>query len=81
MNDIDQSVLGTGERLFQIYENHLRTLEQAIPLLTENIPYELLVQRPDLAEWMEIVKKIISDVRWNYRPVSSEDYGETESHT
>lgn len=74
---IDESVLGSGEKLHQICDSDLRTLEQALPLLTENIPHSILAQRPDLVEWMEMVKQILSNVRWGYMP--SSDYSESET--
>lgn len=53
-------------RLFQIHEDDLQKLENALPRLHD--AFGLALNRPDVQVLLEEVKEIISNVRWNYGP-------------
>ena len=52
-------------RLFQIYEDDLEALENALPDLHEAMADKTT---PRLRVKLERVKQILSNVRWNYGP-------------
>lgn len=56
-------------QLFQINEQDLETLERATPAIASALPPEAL-DRKDIREHLEMVKKVLSDVRWDYGPHS-----------
>lgn len=52
---------------YQISESDLETLEAAFPELASALGAEA-ANRRDIQEHMAMVKKALSDVRWNYGP-------------
>jgi hypothetical protein len=58
-------------KMFQLYESDLETLEQELPVLmdfaSENPKWN---QSKDIQEAWDMVRGIISKVRWNYGPPS-----------
>lgn len=54
-----------GEKLFQIYDEHLADLESILPQLADRL-FDRMDAR--LRTQLRRVQKILSDVRWNYGP-------------
>jgi len=54
-------------KMYQISEDDLETLETACPGLYDAIGPEAL-NRQDVQEHCQMVKRILSDVRWRYGP-------------
>lgn len=54
-----------GNALFQIYENDLIELEQSLPVLSEAVG---VMNDRRLKTHLRRLKRIVSDVRWNYGP-------------
>lgn len=52
-------------KLFQIYEDDLAEIEKSLPILSESL--DTLNDRR-LKTHMRRLKRIVSDVRWNYGP-------------
>lgn len=53
-------------KLFQIYETDLESLESSLPELADALgesASDILIRKH-----LESIKKILSDVRWNYGP-------------
>lgn len=58
--------------MFQISEDDLETLESALPSLQDALmgspSSEPPINRKDVHEHLSMLKRIVSDVRWNYGP-------------
>jgi hypothetical protein len=58
--------------MFQIAEDDLETMEAALPKLQEalmgNPSGEPPINRKDVNEHLQMLKSIVSNVRWNYGP-------------
>jgi hypothetical protein len=57
----------SGSKLFEIYEEDLETLERALPELYDSLRPEAK-NRQDIREHAQMVKDVLSKVRWNYGP-------------
>lgn len=59
-------------RMFQIHESDLETLEQELPMLMDfsAMPHGNWNDREDIREAWDMVRAIVSKVRWNYGPPS-----------
>ena len=55
-------------KLYQVYEEDLRFMETAIPVLFERLGCE--INDPKIQVIAEELKRIVSDVRWDYGPPS-----------
>lgn len=56
-------------KMYQINEDDLETLESALPALQDammSVPG--VINRKDVHEHLSMVKRIVSDVRWDYGP-------------
>lgn len=56
-------------RLFTIKEVDLETLERELPDICSVVELSHAYnERKDLQEALQMIKKIVSDIRWNYGP-------------
>jgi hypothetical protein len=56
-------------KMFQINESDLEVLEREIPNIFDLAAFsDAYNKRPDIQEAADMIKKIISNVRWNYGP-------------
>lgn len=60
-------------KLFQIHESDLETLEKELPALMEHAssPGATWNDRKDIQEAWDMVREIVSRVRWDYGPPKS----------
>lgn len=63
----EQESSGGGTRMFHVYETDLAELERLIPSIADVAAFSTDAT-PRLRTQIRQVKKILSDIRWNYGP-------------
>lgn len=56
-------------KMFQVSEDDLETLESGLPALQDAMMSAPdVINRKDIHDHLSMLKRIVSDVRWNYGP-------------
>lgn len=59
-----------SSRMFRIYDQDLALLERSAGVIHEALSMSPAYMRPDVQVSIEEMKRILSDVRWDYGPYS-----------